>query len=149
LASRGITIPPPSSLRFHPALRHPDDAALWPAMVALVTTGIDNIPVAIHRTYLARDGRGKAPLAKQKVMLGPCHGGAVRLGNGYRELMIGEGIETCLSALQMYKYAAWAALSTSGLKNLELPRDAKDIVILGDLDQAGVKAAEAAQYRWE
>ena len=60
-------------------LRHPSGAR-WPAMVALVTHGDTGLPLAIHRTFLARDGFGKAPVDPQKMMLGPCRGGAVRLG---------------------------------------------------------------------
>jgi putative DNA primase/helicase len=51
LASRGITIPIPAALRFYPGLKHPD-GGVWPAMVALVTRGVDGGPLAIHRTFL-------------------------------------------------------------------------------------------------
>ena len=50
-------------------------------MVALVTTGVDGTALAVHRTFLARDGGGKAPVDPQKMMLGPCRGGAVRLAD--------------------------------------------------------------------
>ena len=58
LASRGIHLAAPDALRFHPGLKHPS-GGIWPAMVALVTRGHDGKPLAIHRTYLARDGIGK------------------------------------------------------------------------------------------
>ena len=90
-------------------------------MVALVTRGADDMPLAIHRTFLAHDGGGKAPVDPQKMMLGPCRGGAVRLGRSGDVLMIGEGIETCLAAMQATGHPAWAALSTSGLRALDLP----------------------------
>ena len=48
-------------------------------MVALVSRGPNDAPTAIHRTFLARDGGGKAPIDPAKMMLGPCRGGAVRL----------------------------------------------------------------------
>jgi putative DNA primase/helicase len=38
-------------------------------------------PIAIHRTFLARNGNGKAPVDPAKMMLGPCRGGAVRLAD--------------------------------------------------------------------
>jgi putative DNA primase/helicase len=50
-------------------------------MVALVTSGADGRSLAIHRTFLAREGGGKAPVEPQKMMLGPCCGGAVRLAD--------------------------------------------------------------------
>ena len=62
-------------------------------MVALVMRGSDDTPLAIHRTYLARDGGGKAPVDPQKMMLGPCRGGAVRLAAAGNVLMVGEGID--------------------------------------------------------
>ena len=69
-------------------------------MVALVTHGATGSPIAIHRTFLARDGGGKAPVDPAKMMLGPCRGGVVRLGEPGDVLMVGEGIETCLAAMQ-------------------------------------------------
>ena len=80
LAARGIDLPLPERLRFHAGLKHPS-GELWPTMVALVTNGVDATPLAIHRTFLARDGSGKAPVDPQKMMLGPCRGGVVRLAD--------------------------------------------------------------------
>jgi hypothetical protein len=82
------------------------------------------------------------------MMLGPCGGGAVRLGPVANHLLIGEGIETCLSAMQATRIPAWAALSTSGLKALELPPDVRDVTILADGEDAGEAAAKAAARRW-
>src|SRR5262249_10542209 len=58
LQCRGIVSPVPDSLRFHPALRHSPHET-WPAMVALVTHGKWAHPIAILRTFLCRDGKGK------------------------------------------------------------------------------------------
>ena len=55
LRTRGIRISIPVNLRFHPALKHPAGGN-WPAMVALVTRGIDGKAVAIHE----RSCRGMA-----------------------------------------------------------------------------------------
>jgi len=115
LRSRGLHVSTPSSIRFHPGLKHPSDG-VWPAMVAFVTRGTDAEPIAIHRTFLAPDGSGKAPVDPTKMMLGPCRGGVVRLGESDGLLMVGEGIETCLAAMQATGNPAWAALSTSGLR---------------------------------
>ena len=117
LRSRGFTRALPATLRFRASLTHPSGGT-WPAMIALVTRGEDDTPLAIHRTFLAHDGAGKAPVEPQKMMLGPCSGGAVRLGMATNVLMLGEGIETCLAALQATGKPAWAALSTAGLRAL-------------------------------
>ena len=68
-------------------------------MVALVTRGATGTPIAIHRTFLKKDGTAKAPVPKPKMMLGPCVGGAVFLADAGERIAVGEGIETCLSVL--------------------------------------------------
>jgi putative DNA primase/helicase len=147
-ASRGIFLPIPDALRFHAGLKHPS-GGMWLAMVALVTNGADGTPLAIHRTFLARDGNGKAAIEPAKMMLGPCRGGVVRLGRPTDVLMVGEGIETCLAAMQASRDPAWAALSTSGLRSLDLPRDVPDVIVLADGDEAGEAAARDCAFRWK
>lgn len=127
LRSRGLDLPDSPPLRFHAGLRHPS-GGIWPAMVALVTHGPTGSPIAIHRTFLAQNGGGKAPVDPAKMMLGPCRGGAVRLGEPSPMLMVGEGIETCLAAMQATGNAAWAALSTSGLRSLDLPSRVRELI---------------------
>jgi putative DNA primase/helicase len=148
LASRGLRRLPPERIRFHPGLKHPA-GGIWPTMVALVTRGEDDTPLAIHRTFLARNGAGKAPVEPQKMMLGPCRGGAVRLGPPSDVLMVGEGIETCLAAMQAAGHAAWAALSTSGLRTLDLPYNVRDVIVLADGDDPGEVAAQECAWRWK
>ena len=41
-------------------------------------------------------GAGKAPVEPQRMMLGRCAGGAVRLALAGHDLQVGEGLETCL-----------------------------------------------------
>jgi putative DNA primase/helicase len=148
LASRGLHLPPPPRLRFRAGLKHPS-GGIWPVMVALVTRGVDDAPLAIHRTFLARDGAGKAPVDPQKMMLGRCCGGAVGLAALGDVLMVGEGIETCLAAMVATSQPAWAALSTSGLRALELPNEVREVVVLADGDNPGEAAACDCTLRWK
>jgi DNA polymerase I-like protein with 3'-5' exonuclease and polymerase domains len=148
LTARGIDLPVPDALRFHRGLKHPS-GEIWPTMVALVTHGVDGAPLAIHRTFLARDGSGKASVDPQKMMLGPCRGGAVRLAEAGDVLMTGEGIETCLAAMQASGLPAWAALSTAGLRALELPDHVRDVIVLADGDAAGEAAARDRAWHWK
>jgi hypothetical protein len=148
LRSRGIAVTPPPSIRFHVGLKHPS-GGVWPAMVALVTNGADRTPLAVHRTFLGSDGNGKAPVDPQKMMLGPCRGGAVRLADPGELLMVGEGIETCFAAMQATHHAAWAALSTTGLRSLDLPREVRNVIVLADGDDPGEAAAQACAWRWK
>jgi len=57
-------------------------------------------PLGIQRTFVAREGNAKAPVEPAKMMLGPRRRGAARLGPPGDLLMIGEGFETCLAAMQ-------------------------------------------------
>jgi hypothetical protein len=145
LASRGLDLPPGDRLRFHTGLKHP--TGTWPGMVALVTD-IADTPLGIHRTFLARHGSGKAPVSPARMSLGPIRGGAVRLAPAAQKITVGEGIETVLSVMQRTGTPGWAALSTSGLRTLVLPRLVEEVIILADADPAGEVAAQDAAARW-
>jgi putative DNA primase/helicase len=148
LASRGLRLPEGDALRFVPALRHRYARGWWPAMLALVCDGVEGTPRAIHRTWLARDGSGKAPIESPRLSLGPTRGGAVRLAPAGETLLVGEGIETCLSAMQASGLPSWSALSTSGLIALELPPAVRTVIVLADGDDPGEHAARACGQRW-
>ena len=148
LQSRGLRLPLTFTLRFHGGLKHPS-GGIWPAMVALVSRGPNDAPLAVHRTFLARDGSGKAPVDPKKMMLGPCRGGAVRFSQPTDLLMVGEGIETCLAAMQATGNPAWAALSTSGLRALDLPESLREVIVLADGDDPGEAAARDCAMGWQ
>ena len=148
LQSRGLCLPLSSALRFHGGLKH-SSGGIWPAMVALVSRGPDNAPLAVHRTFLARNGGGKASVDPKKMMLGPCRGGAVRLSQPGNMLMVGEGIETCLAAMQATGHPAWAALSTSGLRALDIPDYVREVIVLADGDDPGEAAARDCAMGWQ
>jgi hypothetical protein len=114
-------------------------------MVAAVV--IDRVLVGVHRTYLAEPGV-KAFDDNAKMMLGPCRGGAVRLAATDEVLMVGEGIETCLAAMQATRRPTWAALSTAGLLALDLPDMVRQVIVLADGDEAGEAAARNCARRW-
>ena len=147
LRSRALRLPLPSTIRFHHGLKHPE-GNVWPAMVSLVTRSNDDTPTGIHRTFLARDGRSKAEVQTPKMMLGPCRGAAVRLAIATNVVMVGEGIETCLAAMQATGLPAWAALSTSGLRSLVLPDNLRQVIVLADGDDAGETAARDLARQW-
>jgi hypothetical protein len=63
--------------------------------------------------------------------------------------MVGEGIETCFAALQATGRPAWAALSTSGLRTLDLPAEVREVILLADGDDPGEVAARDCAWRWK
>jgi putative DNA primase/helicase len=147
LAARGITMPVPPSLRWAPSLRR-RDGSRGPAMVARIDS-VDGEVIGISRTWLDRNPDG-GWRRRDRAMLGRAAGGAIRLVSATDNLLIGEGIETCLAAITATAQPAWAALSTSGMMTLALPPTVRHIVILADNDRsgAGQRAAYAAAQRW-
>lgn len=148
LRGRGISAPLPETLRFHPSCLHGPTTTRWPAMIALVE-GADRL--AIHRTYLRTDGRGKAAVEPAKMMLGATTGGATRLSKDVGPLVVAEGIETALSlgsGLLRQHSTIWAALSARGIACLRLPDKPGLPTIATDGDEAshtaGSKLAERA-----
>jgi hypothetical protein len=146
LKSRGIEILPPT-LRYVPDALHRPTGLRLPCMLAGVTIWPSREVHAVHRTFLTADGRAKAPVSSDKMMLGPCAGGAVRLAKAADVLLVGEGVETALSAMQATGIPAWAALSTSGMRSVVLPEESITIVILADGDEGGRAAGEALGER--
>lgn len=146
LASRGVMSPSETTDALRYAARSWHPTGFWPAMLGRVV-GMDGDMLGIHRTYLAPDGRGKAAIHRNKMMLGPIKGGSVRLSVAEDQLMVGEGIETCLAAMKATGLPAWAALSTSGLATLQLPVAIRRVTILVDGDDAGERASIALSRR--
>jgi phage/plasmid primase-like uncharacterized protein len=148
-AARGL-----SGLAHLPALRfradcwHEETRGKYPALMALVTD-VNDQPIAIHRTYVRRDGSGKADIEPNRKSLGPIWGGAIRLDPLAPGLVIGEGIETSASAGRLLGLPAWAAVSAGNLaRGVVLPPGVGLVVIAADPDPAGRDAAHAAWFRW-
>lgn len=143
------------ALRFHPACPHPNAGKL-PAMLALVVD-VAGEAVAVHRTYLAADGRGKALVEPTKASIGPIMGGAIRLHPVAPEILIAEGIETAAAAARLVCVpAAWVAISCGNLAKLPLPSEVRSVVIAADNDppdrygrRPGPDAAWTAATRWK
>jgi len=140
--SRGITCSLPETLRWAPDVFHAPSGTYCSAIVADVSTG------GVHRTFFTKQGERLASNAK--MMLGPCARGAVRLSESTGPLVVCEGIETSLSLLSGLlsgPHTVWAALSTSGIKSLELPKAPGELVLAPDGDEAGRGAASALGMR--
>lgn len=153
LRSRGIAGPLRfPALRFHPACyyRAYNDAPLetWPALIAAITDLSGTITGAM-RTWLARDGAAKAPVAAPRRAIGELLGHAVRFGApqacpGPRAgvLAAGEGIETMLSLKSLLPGLPMAAaLSASHLGALSIPTRLSRLYVATDNDAPGRRAA--------
>lgn len=147
LNQRGLIGSIPPTLRYLPNCLHTPTGNRFMAMIAAVTLWPSREVIAIHRTYLKSDGSGKIEHPQSRMILGSNNGGAVRLAPHTDKLGLAEGIETALSVQQAAGLPMWACLSTSGLQNLIVPDNIREVVICADHDPPGLKAAYAAADR--
>ncbi|RUV57323.1 DNA primase, partial [Mesorhizobium sp. M5C.F.Ca.IN.020.14.1.1] len=142
LRGRGITaLHGTGALRFHPHCYYrPDDygpTETWPAMIAAVTD-LDGQLTGAHRTWLAPDGSGKAPIETPRRAMGDLLGHAVRFGVPGDVMAAGEGIETTMSLrCAMPDMAMAAALSAAHLAAILFPPTLHRLYVIRDNDPAG------------
>jgi putative DNA primase/helicase len=145
--ARSIALPVPPGLQLHPELYH-RSGTRSPAVVALIRD-VAGEPVAVHRTWLAADGSAKASFNPNKMTLGPMSGGAVRLAPVTDTVLLAEGIETTLSAMQLTGLPGWSTLHAPGMKAVQLPASVHAVTIAADHDPPGLEAAQALGERLE
>lgn len=154
LGSRGLAFSSwPPTLRFHPECYYRPmagaDLQRWPALIAGITD-TDGVITGVLRTYLARDGSGKAPLGNPRLAMGALNGNAVRFGTATDAVIVGEGIETMLSvkaALPWMPVAA--ALTANHVMAFEWGRSVRRLYVAADNDGPGLRAAAHLAARAE
>jgi putative DNA primase/helicase len=149
---RGLAIAVPDTIRASAGwMRHRESGETRPAMVGLVQH-VERGPSAIHVTWLAPDGSGKATLEPPRKFFGQAAGAAIRLApaNDVDWLIFGEGIETTASVMQATGLPGWAAGWDGGIERLVLPAQVRRVLIAADHDKngAGERAARRAAQRW-
>lgn len=103
LRSRGITrVAGLNVLRFHPRCYYRTGGATetWPAMIAAVTDNDGRI-TGIQRTWLARDGSGKAPLETPRRAMG-------RFGVAGEVLAVGRGLKRSCPCTKQCRNCPWS-----------------------------------------
>ena len=83
------------------------------------------------------------------MMLGPCRGGAVRLGQPGDVLMVGEGIETCLAAMQATAMRHGRRFRPRAFAASTCRARLRDVIVLADGDDPGEAAAQDCAWRWK
>ena len=147
LHGRGLTMPIPDDLRFHPHVKH-KSGRWFPAMIA-ARRDVDGHIVAVHRTWITTEGK-KAPLGDEvKMDLGPVRGTCIRLSPVAEDLLIGEGIENVLSVMFATDRPGWAAGSAIAMRNARLPAGVRRLIFLSDGDSASATAERECVDQWK
>lgn len=158
LKGRGLggVWPLPELLRLHRALPYwhgADKLGTFPAMVAPIVTP-DGRTVALHRTYLTRDGRkAEVPTVKKLTGAAGLLGGACipllprARPRVLQTLGIAEGIETALAAWCASDVPTMAAYCAGNLAAWRWPAGLQRLVIFADADKAGRDSADTLRAR--
>jgi putative DNA primase/helicase len=103
-------------LRFHPRTpwrnENTGQTDRIPCLIAAFRSLDDDEITAIHRIRVDQPGRWPKT---ERLMLGVVHRAAVKLGNPESRITIGEGVETCLAAIQLGTDTAWALGSAGNI----------------------------------
>ncbi len=135
-------------LRFHPSCPFGTERA--PAMISLMRDFRTDEPRCIQRTRLTANGKKVG-----RMMLGPAKGAAIKIDEDADVTMgicIGEGLETCLSALFMDNpiRPVWALGSANAIACFPVLPGIEGIHILMEHDKSGAnqRAADECGARW-
>src|SRR5262249_3973006 len=134
-------------LRFHPACpwrnENTGNTDRVPALIAAFRSIDDGTITAIHRIALNNDGS-----KIDRRMLGVVHRAAVMLDPIGAELVIGEGIETCMAARQLGVRPTWALGSTGSIAGFPILDGIKQLTTLGETGAASRDAIRFCGSRW-
>lgn len=112
-------------------------------LLALVRDWKDE-PCQLQCTFLVGGCKADRERVRMFVKLPFPEGAAVRLFPVANTLGIAEGVETALSAAQIFEIPVWAALNTSLLRRWTPPEGVRHVYIFGDNDRN--YAGQAAAY---
>lgn len=134
-----------SELRFHPRTPHGRKpfTRFAPALIAAVRD--DSGLMGVHRTFLDRKENRVAALIPPKCALGQLGSGAVRLRAAGAMLGLAEGIETALSAAQLFGIPCWATLGTERFRHVAIPACVQRLILFLDNDAGGRRAESLAR----
>lgn len=119
----------------------PEDLRSRPALLAGVRTPAGDI-CAVEVTFLDRSGDRARDLRLTRKTIGAIPpGSAVRLDPPATEMLVGEGVFSCLSASQRFGLPVWALLSTARLVTWSPPEGVRAVLIAGDNGVVGRRSA--------
>ena len=149
LLSRNIKVLPNKGVRFSGLEFEPETRKYTSALVSVMTD--DRMRIAyLHKTFMA-NGRKVADINSKKLFTADglqeeecskcgsrlLDSTAVRLFNCGNTLGIAEGLETALSANQIYECPTWSLANATFLGNFIAPSKVKHLIIYADNDKSG------------
>jgi hypothetical protein len=149
--SRGVIRDLSPALRFHPAVPasvYRDRGRRRPALLAEIRDAADGF-AGVEVTYLADDGRTAEVTVPRKTVGGRPAGSAVRLDPVAAEMIVGEGVFSCLSASQVLGLPVWALLAVGNLCRWSVPPGVVSVVIAADRGVPGERGAAILARRLE
>jgi putative DNA primase/helicase len=149
LLSRNIKILPKKGVRFSGLEFEPETKKYTSSLVSVMTDGRMKINY-LHKTFIAA-GRKILNINSKKLFTAnglteeECKScgsrlldsTAVKLFNCGNTLGIAEGLETALSATQIYDCPTWSLANATFLGNFVAPNNVKHLIIYADNDKSG------------
>jgi putative DNA primase/helicase len=136
-------------LRFHPPTpwrnENTGQTDRIPCLIAAFRSLDDDEITAIHRIRVDQPGRWPKT---ERLMLGVVHRAAVKLGNPETCVTIGEGVETCMAAIQLGVGPAWALGSAGNISFFPTIDGISELTILGEPGEASARAVKICGRRW-
>lgn len=155
LLSRRIKILPKKGVRFEKVIVEPETRKPYASMTSAMTT--DRMKIAyFHRTYMQGGKKAEGINAKKiftaeglaQVTCESCghtasRGATVRMFDCDSTIGIAEGIETALSATQIYECPTWSTANANYMREFIAPDPVKHLIIFADNDRNGTGLAAA------
>jgi putative DNA primase/helicase len=152
LSARALDLPERFAgevLRFHPRTpwrnENTGQTDRIPCLIAAFRSFDDDEITAIHRIRVDQPERWPKT---QRMMLGVVHRAAVKLGDPEASVTIGEGVETCLAAIQLGVGPAWALGSVGNISFFPTIDGIGELTILGEPGEASARAVKICGRRW-
>jgi putative DNA primase/helicase len=151
LQGRGIFETPTGGVKFGAVHDHKENRRI-PAMIAIASTEFAE-PRQLHVTYIENGKKADIETQRKMHSLAPLMLSdketsepiAIKLFQATNVLGIAEGIESALSAKQLYKVPTWSAMNATYLKKFRAPTGVETLYVFSDADKTATGIAAAME----
>ena len=140
LINRGVYTLPKRGMRYCVGI---NDAQGYLPCIITVASDDYNKPCYEHRTFIVGGKKASVQITKRMFKINDGNNISVKLFDYSDVLGIAEGVETALSANQLYKIPTWSTLNSSFMKKFKAPAGVKTLYIFADNDKNGTGHAAA------